>query len=262
MAIGSGPSDDGHDDGVRRVGVDRQPRRASPACGPSQPARPWVWGVSITSRPCDRGPEPRSAPDFLVAFAASRTDRRGVGQEGEDLRDSVDDLGDREDVLAAPGAGGGRAPDLRVDEDPAADQGVPVLGRGDPRGEQQVGPLVGRGPGPVGLAAPLADDVRPVGLPLAAGLGGDRAVAAPEDRAALGGAEARGGSSRGGRRSGRGPAPPGRRRIRARAASARRRRSALFRPVLRRSSASAFHCADSMACQPRRPAPALVLERP
>ena len=102
-----------------------------------------------------------------AASAGSRSRiEAACGQQGEDLRDAVDDLGDREDVLAARRPGGGGAPGLGEEEDAPADQGVPVLGRGGLGGEQQVGPLVGRGPGARGLVAPLADDVGPVGLPL------------------------------------------------------------------------------------------------
>ena len=223
-----------------------------------------MWGVSTTSRPrvgsqpatlfgfaCEAGDDPQVG----LILLGPQDQRRGVGPAGEDLGDAVDDLGDPEDVLAPAGPGRVRSPDLGMEEDAAADQGVPVLGRGDRGGEEHVGGLVGEGPGPVGLVAPLADHVGPVGLPLPRRRRGETAVVAPERSSAGRGQPRRRRSSRGGRRSGRARGSAW-----AAANSGSRRQCetpaiGTLQPVPRRASASAFQCADSIACQNRRPEP-------
>ena len=149
-----------------------------------------------------------------------------------------------------------------MEEDAAADEGVPVLRRGRLRGEQDVGALVREGPGPERLVAPLADHVGTVGLPLPRWR--PRRARRRGSRGATGDRESStaGRSSRAGRRSGRARAPPARRRTRARAASARHPRSgrAGRRPARRRPSpSSAPTRPPARTASPRRagsPAPA------
>ena len=107
-------------------------------------------------------------------------DRRSVRPEGVDVRAAVGDLGNLVDILHPNRADRTLAPEHRIEEDAAPDQGVPVLVFSRLGGQQHVGRFIREGPGALCLGAPLTDRVGHPGVPLPLGAGVQSAVLAPE----------------------------------------------------------------------------------